>query len=198
MAIQVVTEPVKEPVPIEQLKNDIRVDSDLTADDILIRGLGIAARITAEKIQRRALISQTIELTLDDWPATDWIRIPRPPLQSVTSIKYYDTDDTEYTLSSSSYLVDTASEPGRVILNSGESWPSSVTLRPANAVVIRFVAGYGDDQEDVPETTQQAIRLLVGHWYENREAVSTTGAVPKDLPFGVRALLWLERVQIIS
>jgi uncharacterized phiE125 gp8 family phage protein len=196
MAIRVETPAAKEPVPFEQLKNDIKVDSDLTADDALILGLGLAARRMAEKIQNRALITQTLELSLDAWPAVNWIKIPRPPLQSITSIKYYDQDDTEETLDSGSYFVDTASEPGRVVLNYGESWPT-VSLRPANAVIVQYVAGYGDDSEDVPETTKQAIRLLVGHWHENREAVSTSGAVPKDIPFGVQALLWLERVDIV-
>ncbi|NIP96559.1 MAG: phage gp6-like head-tail connector protein, partial [Akkermansiaceae bacterium] len=50
----------------------------------------------------------------------------------------------------------------------------------------------------VPETTRQAIRLLVGHWYENREAISTSGAVPKEVPLGVQALLWLERVNVVG
>ena len=196
MAIQVVTEPVKEPISIEDLKNDLKVDSDLTADDALIRALGLAARKVAEQVQHRALITQTLELTLDDWPSKGYFELPRPPLQSVTSIKYYDEDDNESTVNSSTYLVDTDSEPGRVVLNADESWPST-TLRPANGVQVTYVAGYGDNQGDVPEPTQQAIRLLVGHWYENREAISSTGAVPKEVPLGVQALLWLERVNIV-
>ncbi len=197
MAIKVVTGPVKEPVPLEELKNDIRVDSDLTADDVLILGLGKAARTLAEQVQGRALITQTWDLTLDGWPAKGYFELPRAPLQSITSIKYYDEDDTEATVDSGTYFVDIASEPGRVVLNSGESWPST-TLRPVNGVIVRFVAGYGDDAEDVPETTRQAIRLLVGHWYENREAISTSGAVPKEVPLGVQALLWLERVNVVG
>ena len=62
---------------------------------------------------------------------------------------------------------------------------------------MQFVAGYGDEELDMPETTVQAIRLLVGHWYENREAVSSTGAIPKEVPFGVMSLLWLDRVDIV-
>jgi uncharacterized phiE125 gp8 family phage protein len=196
VAIRVVAGPTVEPITIDDLKNDIKVDADLTADDALIRALGIAARRVAESIQNRALITQTLELALDGWPGGNSLEIPRPPLQSVTSITYYDEDDTEHSLDSGSYLVDTYSEPGRVVLKAGESWPDG-ELRPANGVVLQFVAGYGDEESDVPETTVQAIRLLVGHWYENREAVSSTGAIPKEVPFGVMSLLWLDRVDIV-
>ena len=196
MAIRVVAGPAIEPITIDDLKNDIKVDADLTADDALIRALGIAARRMAESIQNRALITQTLELALDGWPDGNTLEIPRPPLQSVASIKYYDEDDTERTFDAGSYLVDTYSEPGRVVLKTGQSWPDG-ELRPANGVIVHFVAGYGDVESQVPETTVQALRLLVGHWYENREAVSSTGAIPKEVPFGVMSLLWLDRVDIV-
>ena len=196
MAIRVVTGPAVEPITIDDLKNDLKVDADLTADDALIRALGIAARRVAESIQNRALITQTLELALDGWPGGNTLEIPRPPLQSVTSIKYYDEDNTERTLDSGSYFLDTYSQPGRVVLKADQSWPDAV-LRPASGVIVQFVAGYGDEESEVPETTVQAIRLLVGHWYENREAVSSTGAIPKEVPFGVMSLLWLDRVGVV-
>jgi uncharacterized phiE125 gp8 family phage protein len=196
VAIRVVTGPAVEPITIDDLKNDLKVDADLTEDDALIRALGIAARRVAESIQNRALITQTLELALDEWPCGNTLEIPRPPLQSVTSITYYDEDDTGHTLDPGSYSVDTYSQPGRVVLNADQSWPDEV-LRPANGVIVQFVAGYGDEESEVPETTVQAIRLLVGHWYENREAVSSTGAIPKEVPFGVMSLLWLDRVGVV-
>jgi len=193
VAITVITAPSVEPLELADLKNDLKVDTDLTADDALIDALLTAGREWAEGFTNRAFITQTLELTLDTWPAGNAIRVPRPPLQSVSSIKYYDQDDTEYTLSSANYLVDTASEPGRIVLNSGQSWPGTA-LRPANGVVVRFVAGHGDAASEVPAKVIQAIRLTVGHWYENRLAVSGTGAVPKEVPFGVMALLWQDRM----
>jgi len=196
MAIRVVARPMVEPITIDDLKNDLKVDADLTADDALIRALGIAARRVVESIQNRALITQTLELALDGWPCGNTLEIPRPPLQSVTSITYYDEDDAEHTVDPTSYYVDTYSQPGRVVLKADQSWPDEV-LRPASGVIVRFVAGYGDEESEVPETTVQAIRLLVGHWYENREAVSSTGAIPKEVPFGVMSLLWLDRVGVV-
>ena len=107
-------------------------------------------------------------------------------------IRYYDTDDTEATFSSDNYFADTKSEPGRIALNYGASWPST-TLRPVNGVCIIFVAGYGN-AADVPQYIKNAMLLLIGHWYENREGAAIPSVVPKEIPFGVEALLWKERV----
>lgn len=193
MALTTITEPAIEPIALADLKNDIRVDSDLTADDFLISAHLASARRYIEKVVDRALITQTLELTMDAWPTGDRFELPRPPLQSVTSIKYYDTDHAEYTLSSDDYYLDTASSPGRVVLEFGSTWPA-VALRSVNGIIIRFVAGYGDEESDVPEHLAHAVRLLAGHWYENRGAVETGGAQPKEIPLGVNSLLWLDRV----
>lgn len=108
-------------------------------------------------------------------------------------VKYYDTDDTVAYIDGGDYFVDIKSQyGGRVHLNYGKSWPST-TLRPANAVCVTFVAGYGDDSTDVPQKFRSAMLLLIGHLYENREAV-VTGVVPTKVPIGVEALLWQDRV----
>ena len=78
---------------------------------------------------------------LDEFPPNDYIEIPLPPLQSITSIKYYDTTDTEATMAASDYIVDTTGFVGRVVLADGKSWPST-SLRPAKGICIEFVCGY--------------------------------------------------------
>lgn len=161
------------------------------AEDALLTGLIQAAREYAEGRQNRALITQTWELVLDDWPAGDCIEIPLPPLQSVTSIKYKDKTGLENTWDAANYIVDTDSLLGRVVLADNCNWPSN-DLYPAGAIRIRFVAGYGL-ANDVPQTTKQALLLLIGHWYENRETVNI-GNIKTELPFTVKALLDLNRV----
>jgi uncharacterized phiE125 gp8 family phage protein len=167
-------------------------DASTSVENDLIEALITSARQYAEDFQRRAYITQTWELWLDDWPEGDYIQIPLPPLQSVSSVKYYDTDDTENTFSTDDYFVDTKSEPGRVSLNYGEVWPTT-TLRPANGVCVTFVAGYGDNRSDVPKKVKQAMLLLISGWYENRESYHATGGIPKEAPFAVNALLWQDR-----
>jgi len=189
MAVRLVTGPDIEPVSLDEAKGQCRVD--ISTDDVLIQGLVQTAREMAETITRRALITQTWELVLDGFPDEDRLTIPLPPLQSVT-VKYTDADDVEATFSSASYVVDTYNEPGRIVLRSDATWPN-VTLREANGVAVRFVAGYGDAAADVPQAIRQAMLLMVGHWYENREETVATGNVQR-IPLGIEALLWPYRV----
>lgn len=139
MAKQIKTPPAREPVSLALAKSHLRVDG--TDDDNLISGLIVAARRWCENYQNRTYMEQTWELWLDDFPAEDYIEIPLPPLQSITSIKYYDTDDTEATVTATDYIVDATGFIGRVVLADGKSWPTT-SLRPAKGVCIEFVCGY--------------------------------------------------------
>ena len=191
MALKLITAPATEPVSTSEAKSHLRVDT--TADDTLIGTLITAARQHVENHLRRALITQTWELVMDAFPAGDVIRLPRPPLVSVTSIKYTDVAGSESTFSSAAYVVDTDSTKGRVVLKSGESWPSD-TLAAANGVRVRYVAGYGSAAA-VPNPIRQAVLLLIGTLYENRESVLVAqGVTVAQLPFGVEALLMPYRI----
>lgn len=193
MVIKLITAPTAEPLTLAEAKEHLRIDADITVDDNYISTVLIpAAREYCEGFQNRAYIAQTWELWLDAWPDKDYIKILRPPLQSITSVKYYGTDNTEYTMATADYFVDTKSEPGRLVLAYGKSWPST-TLRPTNGVCITFKAGYGDAASTVPKAVGQAMRLLLGYWFENREAVAF-GVVSKEIEFSVHNLLWLDRV----
>lgn len=209
------TPPAVEPISTAEAKAHLRVDT--SDDDSLIDGLVIAARETAENILNRALITQTWQLVLDAFPSgsrvlsrfppttvvqpytamSPWylsggFKVPFPPLQSVSSITYIDQEGSPGTVTSSDYIVDTAHEPGRVFLKYGASWPS-VTLQPAAGVTIEYVAGYGDAAADVPQAIKQAMFLIMGHLYENRESV-VVGTIAKEIPLGAMSLLWNYRI----
>ena len=186
MALKLITAPAAEPVSTSEAKSHLRVDT--TADDTYIGTLITVARQNVESHLRRALISQTWEVVLDAFPA-GVIRLRKPPLASVTSIKYTDDEGNESTYSSANYVVDTDTEPGRVVLKSGQTWPA-VTLAAANGVRVRYVAGYGAAGSNVPQAIRQAILLVIGSLYENREDVLVAQGVSIGvLPFGVVALL---------
>lgn len=193
MALILQAGPAVEPVGTVEAKAHCRVDVD--DDDALLDALVVAARQYVEQVTRRSLVTQTWDLFLDGWPAGDTLVVPVPPLQSVTAVTYTDDAGTTRTVSSADYVVDTANEPGRVRLTSSASWPSE-TLQVVNGVQVRFVAGFGDAGADVPQPIRQAILLLVGHWYENREAVAvhSFATFPKEIPLAVDALLWPYRV----
>jgi uncharacterized phiE125 gp8 family phage protein len=190
MALKLIVPPIEEPVTKEEAKNHCRVETD--DDDTLIESLITAAREYCEGFQGRAYCPQIYEFWLDSWPKVGQIKIPRPPLISVESIIYYDVDDMPHDFDVDEYFVDIKNEPGWVVLNYGSVWPTE-TLRPANGVCITFMAGYESDDYGtaVPQKVKQAILLLIGHWYENREAM---GPNLQDIPKGVDALLWMDRV----
>lgn len=184
--LTIATKATEFPISLAQAKSQCRVD--ITDDDIYILGLVEGATELVQTITRRALITQTWDWVFDAFPSSRELIVPLPPLQSVTSVKYYDEDDTEATMSSDDYIVDTDTEPGRIVLRNDASWPST-TLRAARGVIMRFVAGYGDDEEDVPMPIRNAIKLIVGHYYENREATAGVGNM-QIIPMGVDLLLW--------
>ncbi len=192
MTLSLVTGPVGEPITTAEAKAHLRVDT-LSAEDGLIDDDITAARQWAESFLGRALLAQTWDLKLDDFPASDQapIWLPLPPLQSVTSIIYTDTNGNSQTWAASNYIVDAPSgdlaEPGRIATAYQESYPTTRNI--INAVTIRFVAGYGA-ASDVPQKIKQAMYLTIGHLYGNREAVVPGMTVVAVLPMGAEALLW--------
>jgi uncharacterized phiE125 gp8 family phage protein len=193
MAVTIFTEPTIEPVTIAEQKAHSRVSTD--ADDLLLAVYIAAARQNCESFQGRAYITQTIDLTLDDFPCDGIIYFPRAPLASVTSITYVDENGTTQTLSATLYTVDTKNEPGRIYPSYGNVWP--IVRSQPNAVTVRAVCGYGTTTASVPARMRAAMMLLAGNWYENREPV-ITGTIVAELPMGVARLLWPDRVSIIG
>ena len=190
MSINVTVAPAVEPVTLNEAKLHCRVDVD--ADDNLITSLIIAARQLAETFTGRAFVTQTIQYDLTHWPSRRAIHLPRPPLQTVSSVTWWDTDGNDTILTAGTdYLVDNAPTFGKVLLPNGESWPNE-TLYPVHPVRVEYVAGYGLAVA-VPEYIKAAIKLIVGNWYENREAVLPHHIRATELPIGVQSLLWQER-----
>lgn len=171
--LKLVTGPSVEPVTVEEVKALARIQH--TADDSVIEGLIPAARIQAEHLMRRQLVNATWRLTLDWFPSWE-IKFPRPPLASITSIKYDDVDGNEQTLTvDDDYRVLTDDEPGRVEPSYDAGlWP--VTFDRAGAVRIVYVAGYGATAASVPADIRHAIKWLVCWWLETRELAEIPNA----------------------
>ncbi len=182
------TAPTVEPITLDEMKDHLRLTS--VDDDTYILDLITTARVWAENFQGRAYNTQTWTYWLDDWPDGIAISLPRPPLQSVSHVKYYDTDDLADTFASTNYLVDTVR--GRIVLNDDADWPTT-SLRPANAIEVQFVAGYGDVSGNVPAMVRHAIKVLVAHQYTMRLPV-VAGTILTDVPLSATNLLWQERL----
>lgn len=214
-ALQLVTPPTETPVSLDEVKSHLRIDTD-DEDDVLTAFLAAATQSIDGKDGSigRALVTQQWRLYLDHFPVAMLpnapytrspyvtqirrfdILIPMPPLQEVTAIEYLDQDNVWQTLDPSDYIVDSVTEPARIAPAFGKMWPLvNVGLTSTNAVKVTFTAGYGDPSA-VPDTIKLAIKLLVGSWYENREAVVSLirarGILP--LPMAVDMLLNNHRV----
>lgn len=178
MALKLKTPPASEPVSLSETKTYLRISD--TDDDAFITSLITGVRQRFEEWGARSLITQTWTLWLDSFPRSEkkntpkegyfelpvdhfdevkpLVEIPRPPLISVTFLKTYDIANIATVFDSSNVLVDTVSNPGRVALNQGSTWPSG--LRGINGVEIEFVAGYGDASA-VPEPIKQGMLLWI-------------------------------------
>lgn len=182
---KVTTAATVEPVTTSDMLEHLRIDD--TDELTLIDDLIAAARGYVEVFTRRALITQTITSSLNDFPANR-IALPRPPVQSVTSISYLDTGGSSQTLSTNVYDLDiTSDEEATIFLKFSQVYPSTQVID--NAVTIVSVHGHGNAATDVPPEARQAMRLLVGHWFEHRESV-VVGTVTKEIEQAVSALLW--------
>lgn len=184
--LTLVTPPSIEPLDLASVKNFLRVDS--ADDDAHITSLIKSSREACEQYTGRALITQTWDLWLNDFPVTqsdewwngvrtgslselsrydDHIKLPLPRLQSVTYINIYNDSDVATIMSASSYYVDTSSEPGKIYLRNSASWPA--VTRAGNGVQIRFVAGYGNTASSVPAPLLQGMREWIAYSYNQCE-----------------------------
>lgn len=176
---------IQSPVSLEEAKNHLRVVT--TTEDAYITSLCLAATAWAEKFQNRTFVSRARTMVLDKFPAV--IRPSYPPLVSVTSIVYVDTDGDSQTLAAEKYRVDTVSEPGRITVAYDLSWPD--TRAVTNAVTIVYQAGYGNAAK-VPDDVKHAIKLMLTHFFENRLPVSDEKM--EIVPMSVQSLLWMDRI----
>lgn len=149
------TGPTIEPITIDELKTRLRITSchfDTELQDLLK-----SARTTVESESYRKLITQTVEMHIQDFPSTYGdIEIRLAPVQSITHLKYYDQDDTLTTFDAAKYYTDLTSVPPRIVLKESQSWPITQEERP-NKVVITMQVGYGATAASVPPAARLAI-----------------------------------------
>jgi uncharacterized phiE125 gp8 family phage protein len=189
MALRVVMPAAVDPVSLAEAKAHLRVDH--SDDDGLIVDLIKAATARAQAEVQRQFVTATMEWVLQGWPYS--IRLPIAPVAAVdvTSVKYVDGLDVAQTLPATDYIVRPRGPSIEIVLKTGKTWPPLSTTPAAEPVVVRFNAG--TTAADVPANVKAAIKLLLGHFYANREAVLVgAGAQAIELPLAARDLLMQE------
>lgn len=191
MALRVVTPPTGGLITLDEAKAQLRLDSSFTDDDALVSALILAATRAIENRTQRRYLAQTLEWVREDWD-NPMILPVAPALDSskaaITWVKYVDLDGTLQTLDPSVYYWDRPYGATRSIVRKWYViWPWLGD--GAERVVIRF--GITSTAADVPDDVKHACKLLVSHYYQNRDAV--VGVENRDsstpLPLGVADLL---------
>lgn len=187
-SVNLITAPAQEPIELDVLKQHSRIHT--TEDDPYLTLLITACRQHIEMITGRALITQILELQLDEWPEDDVPILLTPPLQSISSVKYLDTGGLEQTIASPSYTVHAPSgidcSHGRLVNVGTFSWPSA--LESPGAIRIRHISGYGPDSVSVPGPLRQSMLWLAAHLYERREPVTESKDI-QEVPLTFKYLL---------
>lgn len=182
-----------EPVTLAQAKTQLTLDAaTFTVDDAFIAGLISQARAKCETLLNQAFLTQTVTLFLDEFPlgggyysrqirrigptspfwlpsSTFPIQLPMPPVQSITSVQFYDYLNNLNTVSPSIYIFEQG-KPARIAPKFGQTWP--VAQPRIDGIQITYVVGYGSTVQalafDVLSVLTQAILYGVGWYYEHR------------------------------
>jgi len=176
------TAPTSTVISLSEAKAFLRIDSDYDDDNTYITSLINVATQVVEEFTRRRLMTQTYNLFYDEFPP--YIDLQVGDVASVTHIKYYDANNTLQTLATSEYDVDTKVRPGRIYESENGDFPN--TYERPNAVEVEFIVG--GTASDVPAPIVQAIYIIVGRYYENRQDV-VMGTQVNELPLMVDHLL---------
>ena len=132
-----------------------------------------------------ALIDTVYDETFACWDRWSKHRLSRSPLDTLTSVKYYDTDEAEQTWADTNYLTTGVPE---IEIAPDISLPSVSTRQ--YPWTVRYTAGYGTASTDVPHSVQQAMRIIIEDWDRFRGNFAT-GTITAPVAIGVRRLLAL-------
>lgn len=183
--------PTVMPVALADAKLDLRVDQ--ADEDTLIDSLIAAATDYLEAPNgaiNKAFTTQTWTLSVKCPDRHYRIWLPVTPVQSISSITYYDADNVQQTLTVSDFYFHGEEDWAYIEPKQGVTWPA--TYDRLDAITVEFVAGFGATADDVPQTIRQCVRLLVGHWYTHRTAV-VSGVSVDELPMAAQSLISMNR-----
>ena len=189
--------PATEPVTLAEARDHLRLDTfgspPSHPEDDLIELYISAARQYCEDYLGHSIAYRTSVIYFDKLP-TKFVDLGEYPVSSVDLFEYIDTDGVTQTWNAPNYILDSASAPARVYATS--DFPNVKTAVP-NVATLTVKAGYTDgnspDTYPIPKSIKNAILLMVGHLYENRQQV---GQKLESLPYGVEYLLNMSRTNL--
>lgn len=160
---------------LDETKDHLSINVD--DDDLLISNLIKAATDFVERCTGRSLVETTWEERLSCWK--NYYELSRNPLTEFDSVKYYDADNELQTLDEDLYITIAPTNLPSIV-QFIDTLPSH--YKRLDAITLKYTSGGTSD------LAEQAVRLLVGTWYESR-AGEVIGSQVNDLPSGMERVL---------
>ena len=150
--------PVTYPLSASDVKKHLNINSsDTTHDSLLTQYIDTAVRKYEEDTDTGIITQSWTQY----FPVLqDGLRLAKNDVQSVTSVKYYDSSNTQQTLSTDVYAFDETT--GEIRLKAEQTFPATYERWDAAEVV--FVLGVGQSQ--VEPSVEHALYLLIGAWFD--------------------------------
>ena len=177
----ITAQPTAQPVTLDQARAHVRAD---TSDDTMTALYLASAIDLVQAWTGLGLCPQTVQISR---PRLDTrMALAIGPVQEITGITYLDVNGAQQTLNPASYVATgLGTMQAGLQLAQGQSWPM-LYQHPA-CITLTANIGY---PSAIPPAIVQAILLLVGDFYANREdTIAERGVNPATLPNGVTALL---------
>lgn len=184
------------PITLAEAKAHLRVAQADVDDDEYIVGLINVAAVTLERMTGHVMRARNVTFAYDGWHYNGSNRIPlwRGPVNSVGSVVYDDQAGAPQTLAANQYRVREFALQPYIVPATAVTWPEAEPV--LGAVRVTYNAGYLSNA-DVPEPFKLAAKLLIGHWFENRE-VTLVGSISKALEFTVNTLIDSYRLKVMA
>ncbi len=164
------TAPETEPVSLDDAKLHLRMVPDDDSEDMaIVEPLIVAAREYVEGVTGRTIANRQITACAA-LSAGETLRLPRPPVVELVGARYMREDGAWADLPDGMYTADAMA--GTLTL---KRMPEDA-LKQAG-IQIQYEAGYATP----PMALRQAMLLLIGHWYQNREAVQVGTNASEEL-----------------
>lgn len=205
-SIQLLQPPGFEPLTLAQARDACRLPQSQTFFDQQLTEFIQEARDDLQNSYGIAIIKQQVRIKVRTFPASDTIRLPIWPIQSIDAMHYYDSNGIERTLVVGDVseqpvpdvLASLAKKPCELRLPFGKVWPGIVT-QVADSIqidaTVGFISGQSPELLPLPYNVVRAMKFMVAHYFQNPEAVTVIGRPSAELVFGVERAM--ENIKLV-
>jgi uncharacterized phiE125 gp8 family phage protein len=165
-----------EPVSVIEARTQVNVTDDTF--DAYLASLIPAARRYVEN--RSGIIIKQRQFTERQFPVRGSILLNNGPLVSVEDVTYPDTDGVDASYSDARFFAGSS----LIYPALGATWP---TPYPGEGFTVTYTAGLSVEElaTDDYSNLVHAVKLLIGHWFNQREGVSVDQRPPAQVPLTV-------------